>query len=153
MNKTTAILAAVFIGAAVTLSGCPTAPGTFEVWVVNTSGQVTVTNVALVDNANAENTREFSADLAPNTARVSTNIPLGAFRDGTITVEITGETGGEVFEDVDAEVNIPDAIQSGSVLVIVVSGNSVLNFNAEYVPLEDASKGELMFRNHLLGAL
>lgn len=153
MMKANLMVAMVCAVAALTLIGCPTAPGTFELWVINTSGEVTVTNVKLVDNANEDNNVEFSEDLAASMARVSTNIPLGAFEGGTITVEVTGETSGDILEDVDAEVSIPDSVQSGSVFIVVLSGDNILTFDADYIPLEDMSKGELMFRNHLLGAI
>ncbi len=151
MTKT--FIAALCTVAAFTFTGCPTVPGTFEVWVVNTSGTVTVTNVKLVNDADMDDFREFPADQDPATARVLTNVPLGDLEGNTITVEVTGETGGQVLEDVDADIRVPDALQSGSVLVIVLGGDNIVSFSGEYIPLEDASKGELMFRNHLLGAL
>lgn len=152
MTKTKTLLAALCTIAALTLTGCPTAPGTFEVWIVNTSDEITVANVKLTDNENMDNVREFSEDLGTNRSRVLSNIPLGDFDGGTITVDITGENA-QIIEDVSTSVNVPDEIQSGLVLVIVVSGDNVLNFDADYVPLDDASKGELMFRNHLLGGI
>ena len=149
MNMRTLIATSLITGAALTLSGCPTAPGTYAVWLVNTSDSFTVTNLKVVDTEDPANLREYPDDIAPNTTRVINNLPLGAFQGRTIRVEIDGEGDGEIFNDGDFDVTIPDAVESGSVYVIAVRGNNTFDFAAEYVPLDDASKGALILKGYM----
>lgn len=131
------------------LTGCPQQLGTFEVWVINTSNNVTVTNVKITNDADTDVTKEFPEDLAVNRGRVIGNIDADPFEGSTVTIEIDGKTGGDFLEDVGTSVTVPTAVSAGDVIVVVVRGNSILDYDSKYVPLEDASKGMLLMRQHV----
>lgn len=126
------------------LAGCPTAPGTYALWVVNTSDAFTIQNIRVVDTNDPENVAEYPDDQAPNTTRTVNNLLLEDFEGKTVRVEIDAQAEGQLFDDGEFDVTIPGTIESGTVLVVVVRGDNVLNFGAEYVPVEDASKGRLL---------
>lgn len=149
MNMKTILMTSMVTAAAFALSGCPTAPGTYAIWLVNTSDAFTVTNVKVVDTEDAANAREYPDDVATNTTHVVNNVPLASFQGKTIRVEIDAEADGQLFDDGDFDVTIPGEVRSGDVYVIVVRGDNVLNFGAEYVPLSDASKGQLLMKGIL----
>ena len=135
------------------LSGCPLLlPDSYDIWIVNTSNAATITNVKLISNVDPNQVIEYPEDQAPNSTRVIENVRLDQLPPGTISVEITGDNGQEPFDDVDATVNVPDTLEDGMTIVLAVTGNSILDFGAEYVPLEEASKGMLMLRKHTLKA-
>jgi hypothetical protein len=147
MSIKTWIAAAALTAGSVTLTGCPGGGlVTYEIWLVNSS-DFRVTNVRVVDDSNQENVREFPDDLAANRTRIIDNIPLGDFEGGTVTVEIDAETGDGILEQAEYNVNVPDKIEAGRVVVISIAGNNILNFNADYVPLEAASQGKLLVEN------
>lgn len=140
------------LGAAATLlTGCPERQDVFDVWILNTSNNVAVTNVKITNTADEDKLQEFPEDLAPNMGRVIADIEASPFEGGTVTLAIQGETGGEILENVDATVLVDEPIREGSVVAVVVRGNSVLDFDAEFVPLEDSSKGLMLLRQHLRG--
>ncbi len=149
MTKKSLVAAALLGGASLGLSGCPTAPGTYAIYLVNTSDSFTVTNLRVVDTSDASQFEEYPDDVAPNRTHVINNIPLDVFAGDTIRVEIDAETGGDIFDDGEFDVTIPDVVESGSVFVIAVSGDISLNFGAEYVALDDSSKGALITKGYL----
>lgn len=132
------------------LSGCPPLLDTFDIWIVNTSNNVTITNVKVISNVDPTKTLEFPEDQAANTTRVIENVRLSDLPAGTISIEITGDNGFEPFDDVDTTVDVPDTLQDGLTIVLAVTGNTILDFGAEYVRLDDASKGMLMMRKQML---
>lgn len=137
----------LLLAVALFATGCPLLPPVFEIWLVNTSGSITVTNLKLTSHATGA-VIEFPEDLAPNTTRVIARIDASEFLEDGLTIEVEGESGGAIFEE-KAEVVIDAPLMSGDTLPLVVSGNSFLTFSVEYVPLEASSKGLLLLRQGL----
>lgn len=144
-----ALLVGVGTVLALGLSGCPLLPDTFDIWIVNTSDNVIITNVKVISNVDPTKTIEYPEDQAVNTTRVIENIPLEDLPAGTVSIEITGDNGQEPFDDVDATVDVPDALADGLTVLVAVTGNNILDFGAEYVPLDASSKGMLLMRTHM----
>ena len=140
------LMLAVLGGITLAMTGCPLGP-TFEIWVINTSDQAVVANVR-VSSMSSDAVVEFPEDLPANTARVISDIDATPFEGGGIVIDIDGDAGDGIFEE-SATVSIESALMSGDTYPIVVSGDNVLTYNAEYVPLEAASKGLLVLRKDL----
>lgn len=142
------IAAAALTASSALLTGCPGGGIlTYEIWLVNSS-DFRITNVKVVDDSDANTFVEFADDLAAGRTRIIDTIPVGDFEGSTVTIEIDAETGDGVLEQAEFNVNIPDEVQEGSVIVLSITGGNILTFNAEYVPLEASSQGK-----HLLDSL
>jgi hypothetical protein len=137
---------------ALMLTGCPGSQESFDIWLLNTSDNVTLTNIRIVNESDTSVEQEFPEDLATNTGRVVGDIDASPYANSTLSIEVNGETGGEILENVDTTVTTSQPIAAGDIIVVVVRGNSVLNYDAEIVPLESGSKGMLLLRQHLRGA-
>ncbi len=149
MNTKTIMSIALIGAATIGLTGCPTAPGNYAIWLVNASNDFTVTNIKVADSVYPENASEFPDDIPPNTTHVIDNVLMGDLEGVLAEIQLTGDNGDELLNLGDATVELPDPVASGDVYVIVVSGNNSLNFGAEYVPLDEESQGRLLAKGML----
>jgi hypothetical protein len=147
MQKTLVVCACAAVSFG--LFGCSPLGGSFDIWIINTSGSMMVTNVKVTNSGNSQVAKEFPEDQAIATARMIADIPARDFAGNTAIVDITGNNGGSILANVSATVNIPTVIEDGTAIVVVVSGGS-LNYKAEYVPVVKSSKALQLLRDKAL---
>lgn len=128
------------------LSGCPEGP-TVEAWVFNTSDDGTVIRISFINQQTDERT-DYDVEVPPNTARIVPDIPAGAFVGSPVRVLVRSAFGPEAETGSD-NAGVDEVLEDGATLPLITTGNSVLSHRAEYLPLEEGSKGLLMLRKHL----
>jgi len=133
-----ALAGVVSLVVAVLLAGCPS-PKTFEIWLINGSGNFSVTSVKIADTEKEKTTQELITDegVPVSKIRLVKGLDVTPFEGKSLTVTVTGHASGfTVNPEVSVVVTTP--IQSGAVVPILVT-DALLSIGVHYVPLESSS--------------
>lgn len=142
-----ACAALVLAAGALLAAGCPRRPPTFEVWLLNTSSQATLSSMKITAGTYGAGLT-LAADLPPKSARVFSGLDAARFGGPEVVVEVTGTTG---LQTVRGSLALAGPLADGDTLPVVASGNAAQTFRVEHAPLEPASKGLLMMRKDFAG--
>jgi len=124
-----------------TLAGCPgQVTNTFEVWLINDSDEFTITSALLTNDSDESEAMQLIDDsgVPVNVVRIVSDADAEMFEGSTATLTVEGQSASKGGPTV--QVQIDETIQPGDMFPIVVKGNSQLNYDGEFLPLEDETK-------------
>ena len=101
--------------------GCPSSGSVIEIWLVNDSGEFSITSAVITnDSDNSQSQELVSGNVAPNSTRLIVLATVEQFAEATVSIN--------------------EAIVNGGIYPIVVKGDSAITYDAEYVPTDVGTK-------------